>query len=327
MVHSRQKRKILITGSSGYIGRNVCDYLSSLGHDVIAVTRNKLDKDIKGQKVVVRDFRSADWTRILVDVDIVIHCAGLAHNRNADLKKFLEANVESTKPLVNASSQMGVGTFVFISSIAVYGNDNLDGCINTLTPERPADSNGKTKFICEEIIRSQLRSDTTTTLILRVPMIYGPNCPGNFAKLFSISNTNLPLPIKGAHAKRHYLNIKNLCSALAQCLFAGRHESGTYLIADQNPTNLAELVANMRGSLKKNSNLFYVPTPIMKFILAITKNQKLCDVMYKDCLIDSSRFSKTFKWAPQFDINDGIVDYCRTFFWQRRSDASGKKWN
>ena len=314
MDESRQQSRILVTGASGYIGRNVCDYLSNLGHDVIAVSRNSLEQNIKAQKVVVPDFRSADWTGILSNIDIIIHCAGLAHNRSADLRKFLEANVESTRPLVKASLQMGVGTFVLISSVAVYGNQSVAGCINAATPVKPTDSNGKTKLICEEVIRSKLSSTNTTTLILRVPMIYGANCPGNFAKLFSISNTNLPLPFKGAYANRHYLNIKNLCSAVAHCLPAKRHGSGTYLIADQYPTNLADLAKSIRCSLKKNSNLFYVPSPIMKSILAITKNHKLSDVMYKNCLIDSSQFSETFGWAPQFDINDGVSEYRHSFF-------------
>jgi nucleoside-diphosphate-sugar epimerase len=125
---------ILVTGSSGFIGRAISTKLLSLGYAVVAPLRQPYlstkAQDIyfeRAKLCVVGPINSnTSWLSALTNVSTVVHCAALAHDKSsygkASLAKYREVNVSGTIQLAMQSANAGVKRFIFLSTIGVNGN-------------------------------------------------------------------------------------------------------------------------------------------------------------------------------------------------------------
>ncbi|MGL4773737.1 MAG: NAD-dependent epimerase/dehydratase family protein, partial [Clostridium sp.] len=121
--------KILITGICGNIGSFLCDKLKG-NHEIIGLDMNNNYEECD-------EYYSCDITeksqieevlKMNSDVNIIIHCAALAHKKGNDLsrEKFMKVNYEATKYFIDLSNKyLKLNNFIFISTISVYG-ERLD---------------------------------------------------------------------------------------------------------------------------------------------------------------------------------------------------------
>jgi len=138
--------KILITGTSGFLGRNLFRVLSK-EHHITTLNRNSGDIKIN-LKEEVPVFKH--------DFDLVIHCAGKAHqiaNNESEAGDFFDINVLGTSNLLNGLDSTKLPRqFVFISSVAVYGRDcGID--LNEDTPLTAKDPYGLSKIKGEQVVK------------------------------------------------------------------------------------------------------------------------------------------------------------------------------
>ena len=124
--------KILTTGNSGYLGSSfINEYQSKYEFEKFSLLKQKLE-DIK-----------------FVHIDVILHCAALVHQKvEHPYEKYHEINIEYPVKLVKLAKEAGVKQFVFISSIAVYGEDEekLDENTNC----NPITPYGKSKLEAEK---------------------------------------------------------------------------------------------------------------------------------------------------------------------------------
>ena len=140
--------RILVTGASGFIGRNTCPYLSSLGHEVIAFSRTSYNFSSDINFITANSLSSIfPKNKSLKALDAVVHLAGPAHiTKNINAAKtaqFIKENVDETLNFANKCAEAEVKRFIFVSSIKVNGESTISG-----TPFR-AISTGE--FIEEQI--------------------------------------------------------------------------------------------------------------------------------------------------------------------------------
>jgi dihydroflavonol-4-reductase len=122
---NKKKVKILVTGASGQLGRNLVQNLVLRGYNVRAHYRTP-DKAREycptGVETVYGDLIDGNWVAEAVDgCDIVIHCAAWVSLRNVDYHKMYSVNVEGTQKLLKVAQKKGVRRFIHISSIATIG--------------------------------------------------------------------------------------------------------------------------------------------------------------------------------------------------------------
>lgn len=167
--------KILLTGATGLLGREVTKQLLQEGHEVTAVQRNAgIDLDSR-VKVITLDLGS-DWDLQKIDFDFegVIHLAQSREFRNfpGGSQDVFSVNVSSTHKLLELARRNKCKSFVFASSGGIYAASN--GSISENSPlEKPGDLGFYLgSKACGEII-CQSYSTLLTTVILRPFFIYG----------------------------------------------------------------------------------------------------------------------------------------------------------
>lgn len=109
---------------------------------------------------------------------------------------------------------MELSDLFFFSSMIVYGEDMPLGkkfIIDSSTIPRPANFYGESKLEAEKLLL-ELEDENFKVIILRLPMVYGPDCKGNFPQLLKVSQKGLMCPfIKN---NRRMIYIDNLCELL-----------------------------------------------------------------------------------------------------------------
>lgn len=114
-----QKKTVLVTGASGFIGSRLIASLAKSGFNVVALSRK--DVDFSDGKVVFGDFASLEDLRQLdgLGIDVVIHLAGVTGDANEE--DCMTVNVAGTSRFMRYMIDLGVKKYVIASSIAVVG--------------------------------------------------------------------------------------------------------------------------------------------------------------------------------------------------------------
>ncbi len=203
--------ELLLTGASGFIGSNVRAQMP----DSIRVTSLSVRND---------DWRNADFSRF----DAVLHAAGIAHVLDGSMmgEAYHEVNCVRTLEIAEKAKKAGVGLFVFLSSIIVFGAPTPAGVHAPITPQtapNPENAYGKSKLDAENGLRA-MEADSFRVAILRLPMVYGRGCKGNYTRLASLAR-KCPL-FPAFDNRRSMLYIENLTSLIAKIVFDC--PSGTY---------------------------------------------------------------------------------------------------
>ncbi len=120
--------------------------------------------------------------------DLVIHAAGkipYIPKTNEDEKLFFNINVNGTRNLLDSLTLNAIlKYFVFISLVSVYGltEGNL---IHENAKLNADDPYGKSKVIAENIVQASCNNSNVICTILRLPLIVGPNPPGNLGMMIN----------------------------------------------------------------------------------------------------------------------------------------------
>lgn len=169
--------KVLVTGFSGFLGSSVVKSLVAHGNDVVTIGRSR-------EANIVWDFFHNEPS--LPTSDMIVHCAGLAHlnTKSGNGDEFIKVNFEATVNLCNAlgKSEKLPSTFVFVSSVAVYGIDMGDN-ISESTKPNPSSPYGKSKLKAEQFLLEWVKTHNVQLFILRLPLIVGANPPGNLGAM------------------------------------------------------------------------------------------------------------------------------------------------
>lgn len=220
--------KITITGENGYIAKNLYAYLSENGEEPVCVS-----------------FRQGADGVGLDGSDAVVHLAAIVHKREKDFRELYDRvnHVEAVKLALRAK-QAGVRHFVFMSTMSVYGLKS--GRIDQNTPCDPRTLYGISKLAAEEEILS-LADEHFGVCIVRPPMVYGRDCPGNFASLkrFALKTPVFPK----TENKRSMIYIENLTYALYNILRNGIY--GIVMPSDAEYVSTSDMVCKIAASRGK----------------------------------------------------------------------------
>ena len=311
------KSKVLVTGSSGFIGKNLISFLKEKKEfSLVTVSRDdpKLDDDTKNHFQISSIGSSTDWSKPLKGVDLVIHLAGIAH-RSATPKEYEEINVNGAIRVAKQAINAQVKRLIYISSIKVNGEETHSGKVfkaNDL-PD-PQDSYAKSKLKVEsELRRLSIESDLEV-VIIRPVLVYGPGVKSNLLSLMKWIKKRVPLPLGGVDNKRSFVSITNLNSFMYICLTHPKAGNETFLVSDQNPISISKLIEKLSLSLNTNIPLF-VPFPkfILSTLLLMLGKSDVATKLLKSLEVDIEKNSKLLDWQPVQSTDDGLKQMAEDF--------------
>ena len=291
--------KILITGAYGFVGTNLCKYLTERGHqcDALDVSAAKRDNVPYQSFYTWSDLDSSPSPISFTSYDAIVHLAGKAH----DLKKvasetsYFDINVGLTEKIFNASIGK-VPRFVYFSSSKASADGN---------------AYGRSKLAAEQFLNGR-------AIVLRPAMIHGPGNKGNLNLLWGIARRGLPWPLAAFENKRSFTSIGNICAAVeALCERGG---NGVYPIADDemlSTNRLIELIAEVCG---RKAKLWRIPKGLMRMVakfgdvLHLPLNTERIEKLTEDSFVDNSRLKSQLGWERMpIRAEDGMRDTLRYF--------------
>lgn len=242
---TKNVKQVLITGNNSYIGNYFEKWVKKLSAKYV-IDKISLRKD--------------DWKEISFSgYDVVLHVAGIAHvNANPEMESlYYEVNRDKTIEVAKKAKKDGVEQFIFISSIIVFGESNINNmnvAVTKNTSPNPIGFYGNSKLEAEYGI-IPLQDDGFNVVIIRPPMIYGKDSKGNFPKLVKLAK-NTPI-FPSIVNKRSMLYIDNLCKFIQ--LMIDNEEYGIFHPQNKeyvNTTDMVKLIATTHGKVIWTTKIF-----------------------------------------------------------------------
>jgi len=306
--------KILVTGSTGFLGRVLVRYLLPCKNYKLVLATRVGAKAVPSEVIhhVVRDISQATcWNNALNGVDVIIHCAARAHvmvEEVADpLEEYRKVNVYGTLKLARQAAGAGVKRFIFISSIKVNG-ETTTGLMPYLPEDKinPQDAYAISKAEAEDGLLKIAQETGMEIVIIRPPLVYGPGVKANFLNLVNLAKTVLPLPFGTVHNRRSLVYIDNLVDFIVKSIDHPAAENQIFLVSDGRDLTLRELVTLLRSAMGKSANLIPVPVFLFKLAGYVFRKQTLVDRLVGSLQVDSSKAKELLNWEPPFTVEQGI---------------------
>ncbi len=251
--------KVILTGENSYIGNKTCELLRSFGHDAqcISVRNGVDDLNLKG-------------------VDAVVHCAAIVHkDKKESTNRYYKVNYELTAELAELAIDSGVKHFVYLSTMAVYGGDAEE--INSKTVLKPAAPYGKSKHKAEKAVM-ELNSEEFKVSVLRPPMVYGEDCPGNYQRLKKFAQWAFIVP--DTQNVKSLLYIDNLTNFICEIIEDGL--KGIFNIMDGDYISTADFIALIREANGKRTYKSKILGKLLNIFKGISVVKKAFGTLYYD---------------------------------------------
>jgi len=283
--------KILVTGSNGFLGKS---FVSAYKDKCELLTLSRKNADINID-LVKEDFEEN------IKVDVVIHSAGKAHvvpKNEADIKEFYDVNVEGTKKILNILK--GVKTFVFISSVAVYGVEN-GNMINETCPLIGSSPYADSKILAEKLVINWSKKNNVSLLILRLPLLAGLKPPGNLGSMIDAIKKNRYVSINKGKARRSIVLVDDIIDWLPKHF----DKSGIFNLTDNDNPSFCDLEKIISEQLGVKTPIS-IPLSLAKIIGKVGDvlnlsfiNSSRITKMTNDLTFCSQKATKELSWSPK----------------------------
>jgi len=277
--------KILITGSKSFVGTNFRKFSKFKNIEEISLY------DIRPENIDFSNF------------DVVLHLAAIVHQtRNISESEYMKVNRDLCLKVAESAKRGGVGQFIFLSSLKVYGDSKLFTEIRNEESEcLPVDPYGKSKYGAEVNLKKLEDTDFTVSII-RPPLIYGEGVKANMLSLIKLVDKFPILPFDAIQNKRNYLYIENLIGYIDRII--DRKASGIFIVKDKNALSTTELVNYLSKNLGRKLILFKMPGFFKK--IGTYLFPLVFDRLFGSSEFDNSKTNQQLDYKPQISTEDGI---------------------
>jgi nucleoside-diphosphate-sugar epimerase len=229
--------KVFLTGSSGFVGQNLIEYLTLSFEFYIYKKRDAIE----------------------IHDDIVIHLAGKAHDlkKTSNPDEYYQVNTELTKTVFDAFLASDAKVFITLSSVKAVA-DVVQGELNEEHIPHPITHYGKSKLLAEQYIFSKELPMGKRVYILRPCMIHGPGNKGNLNLLYKFVSKCIPWPLGAFENQRSFCSIDNLMFILKELIEREDIPSGVYNVADDAPLSTNEVISILAESQNRKPRIWNI---------------------------------------------------------------------
>ena len=297
-------QRIIITGSSGFIGSRLCKYLYDSGALIYCLVRNSKNIGLldKYGNVVLVDLINSDNVEQVVrsiNPDYVVNLAG-SRNKYSDLgsiKKCYESNFDLSLCIIESCKLVkNFKGFIHIGTADEYGMCKTP-FIETQR-EQPLNSYGLAKLSITKLLQAQYKTNSFPSIILRPTVIYGPGQSGDMfipSIIKSLLNRN-DYSMTSGEQTRDFVYIDDFIFSIALLISKDINFNGeVYNISSNHPIKIkdvalliAEIVGNSSKDLIKFSSIKSRPYEVGNYYAS------------------NSKAREYLKWRPSISIEKGL---------------------
>ena len=317
----------VVTGASGFIGRNLVGRLLGDGHEVRCLVRTRGGQAPPGSTAALIDFEDPDSLArctALDGADVLFHLASATRARSA--ADFARANVTPTRSLLSALAARGLSSrFVHVSSQAAAGPASArDRPVREEDAAHPVEEYGRSKLHAERLVQDSTLSWT----IVRPCSVYG-RFDRDFLRLFQFARRGL---VVYPGVRQHWLSLLHVDDVVDGLMAAARTKAAErrlYFLSSKQPVQWVELgreIARAAGSPAWHLNVpgalvsaaahigdlagrFTVETPLLN-----SNKAALSRHPYWVC--DGARAEAELGWRQTRSLPDALRD---TYLWYEQS--------
>lgn len=330
--------RILVTGSTGFIGSRLIDELLAHGHELNLLVVDK--KEVKDRhrrsskiKIFKVDILKDDLSDSFKNIEVVIHLAAVRHRWGVADEEYIRINEGLTGKLLDASKTAKIKQFIFCSSIAVYGWPQKHPIDETFT-HNPVNAYGKSKVECEEMVRGWSDETGIPFSIIRPSITYGEgDYTGMMTKLISLVKSGKYMTVGNGRNHMQLVFIDDLVTAFRKAVNNQKAFSEDFIVTYAKPITINDLViltSGITGNYVKNIHipkcLARIPATILEWCykagLSLTGNEPIItnekiDLMTYDRSYSVEKARKLLGYEPKFGYSEGIKI---TYLWNKKNN-------
>ncbi|MBB6270365.1 nucleoside-diphosphate-sugar epimerase [Pedobacter cryoconitis] len=325
------KKRVLITGASGFVGYHLITAAISSGLEVFAAVRSS--SNVKHLEEFDIQYTNPDFSNIDLlkkeleekQYNYIIHASGITKAKTQE--EYNKINAEYTRNLASAAVEANISLekFIFVSSLAALGPLNdLSGLIEDNSPAHPVTNYGASKLLAEQYLAE---INHLPLIVIRPTAVYGPREKDIFILLQTI-NKGLEPHIGSFKQQISFIYVKDLAKIIIDALFSevtNRH----YNVSDGGIYDRYALAEGVKKAMHKRTWKFHLPVSAVAVLAAlmerIYKNSAAAPALNKEkmneltainwaCSIEKLKTDLGFK--PAYNLENGLLE---TVNWYRNN--------
>lgn len=314
--------KILVTGSSGFLGKLLLEEFDRTGISYVGADLNQTNPIDVCNPVEVESLFTQNH------FDTVIHLASKIDFASSSQKELYDNNVKSTEVLCQAALKFGVRKFIFTSSNSVYlGNSETIGIHEGISPQ-PIDMYGRSKVDSEQILNKYAQSMNVVNL--RCPNIIDAGRVGMLSILFELLQSNSALWTIGDGSIRHQcIYAKDLISVFYKVL--KYEKSNTFNLGSERVPTFYEMYQALIELCHSRSKIRSIPGFLAIFPLKLLYRMGLSPMgpyqfrmLTRDFVFDISRAKQELDWKPTLN-NTEMLGLAYEYFVKNKEELKSGK--
>ena len=302
------KKKILITGSSGFLGNLAKEYFIR-DYELVLVDLS-ISNEANFYKADIGNFAEIDEVITKEKPNIIFHFASEifdTHNK----KKIYKTNVEGSNNIKKSAINNNVENLIFTSTFSLY-EKNYDYLITENEPISCKNYYGITKFEVEKLL---MNSDSELNIsIFRCPIIVDKSRAHRLGVLFEFLKDNCTLWILGDGSNRlQFVSASDLFIAIEKSInLKGKHVYNIGCEKVETMKETFEYLINKTGSKSKirhfNKNLGLLILKILSFLRLINFIDYHNKILVSNIVLDISRIKKDLNFVPTKSTAELMLD-------------------
>jgi nucleoside-diphosphate-sugar epimerase len=296
-------KRVLITGSTGFVGKNLIS-----------------DLKLYNFNLQVLDLKTTNHPFDFRNTDSIIHLAGKAH----DLKNtstpdaYYQVNTELTKKVFDEFLASEAQVFITLSSVKAVA-DEVEGALTEEHIPNPITHYGKSKLLAEQYILSKEIPQGKRVYILRPCMIHGPGNKGNLNLLYSLVSKGLPWPLGSFINSRSYLSIENLCFIIKELIDREDTPSGVYNVADDASLSTNEVIKMIAESKGKNVRILNLSQNLIKALarvgdlIKLQLNSERLQKLTESYVVSNAKIKEALGKQLPVSSKEGLIQTFQSF--------------
>jgi len=307
--------KILLTGSSGFVGQALARRLLAEGHRLRLPVRSPLSWE--SENALVFPFEGlethTDWSGALVGVDVIVHCAGRSRIMNEavttdTLAEYRRCNVDGSVRLASQAARAGARRFVFVSTVEVCGGQTQPGQpFSVESVPAPDNPYAVSKLETERALFALTASSNMEVVIIRPPPVYGPGVKGDFHALMQWIGRGKPLPLAGVDSQRSMISRSNLVDFLTLCVHHPAAAGHILHVSDGKDLTVPALVSQLGEALGKPPQMTHMSAWLLRSRIRLSGRYALIERLKTTMQIDIEHTCRLLNWFPPYGIEDALA--------------------